>query len=89
MNVVQLASPVVWEITTDHPVYFDIRSDRIKPIAKISASKTAGDSHTQSPACKIAGDFFTQPSAWKIVEINWSSCKAADIVGLYFSDGEK
>ena len=63
VNATQMEPATVCKITAEEPVYFDIRSDRIRPVARKPACKTAGSSHTQTPACKIAEDSHARPSA--------------------------
>ena len=82
-NATRLEPATVCKITAEEPVYFDIRADRIKPVAAISACKIA-DSLSRTSACKIA-----ESSACKTAEATQSACKTADIVDLYFSNDEQ
>ena len=88
-NATQMEPAAVCKITVEEPVCFDIRSGRIKPIPRIPACKTAGDSLTWLPACKIPEDSQARPSACKIAKATRSAGKTADIVYLYFSDDGK
>ena len=61
-NATQMKPAAVCKITAEEPVYFDIRADRVKPVARIPVCKIA-DSLSQQPACKIVEDCHAQPSA--------------------------
>ena len=74
INATQMEPAAGCKITVEEPVYFDDRSDRIKPFARILACDIAGDSHSRSPACKIAEDSHARPSACKIAEATRSAC---------------
>ena len=89
INATQMEPAAVCKITVVEPVYFDLRLDRVKPVARVPACKIAGGSHSQLPACEIADDSHAQPSACKIAEATRSACKTVDIVYLYFSDDEQ